>query len=355
MANTRKWSFYNAESKEKFLKTQIKNANSRMTYEITLGNVSDHERFLNKDIFSMNQFELKDTFETLTTNTLSTVSTIRSRIANYIEWAIANHLSENGMVLSWLKSCNDEDLVSVVAMENQYITKAEKDLLIEYARNWQDKAFIMLRWKNIGGIDLSEITGLRYEDLNKNTNEVHLHGLIKKRNKKLKMVEVKSDRLVKLTQEEMDLLERAYTVSVYEMYKGISGKNKEEDKNKMYWIQEPLMDNGYIFRKLQRKSNEPTQNNEIKSQVLTSRLKSLVKGEGYDEGLQKPQIVSKSLSTSGMLNELKELRKVKDILTDDDFRDVVAKFNTEDYNMATLKKLYNFMLKRDMKFIRADN
>jgi len=357
MGNFQRWRMYNSEkyenAKELFLETQFKNENSRQTYRITLGNISEHERFLGKDIFNQSWNEVKETFETLTTNTLATVSTTKSRIAKYIEWAISNNLSESNMVLGLLKNCNDEDLVSITAMENQYITEEEKDRLIDYSRNYQDKAFIMLLFKGVGGVELSEITGLRFSDLNFDTNEIHLHGKVKKRDEKTgKTVEAKGERTIKLTEDEMNMLELAYKTSTFWVYKAKT-RDITKDRN---WVAEPLMENGYIFRKKERSNNVDTYSQEIRAQILTSRLKTLVKDEGYEGiGLQKPQIVVKTLNTSGMLHQLKKLRATKKQITDDDFREIVKQYNSQEYGASTLKKLYNFMVKRGMKFVKIED
>lgn len=358
MGNKQRWEFFHPLIKEKFLKTQIENENSKMTYSTTLGNISEYERFLGIDIFDMNRSQLKDGFETLTTNTLPTVSTTKSRLANYIEWAISpsvnicKNVNNSGMVLGWLKSCDDDDLVSITAMENQYVTEKEKNDIIDYARNFQDKSLVMLLFRNIGGVKLSEITDMKFTDLNFETNEVHLHGVVKARDKVTKkIVDIIGDRFVQLTTDEMNMLKIAYKTSTYDSWKAVSGsKSSKED-----WIGEPLLNNGYIFRKKERKGNDNIYE-PIKAQILTQRLKSLVKGEGYEGvGLQKPQIVAKTLGVSGMLNELKNLRSSKGILTDDDFKDVVVKFNAQEENFQTLRKLYNFMIKRNMKFVRAED
>ena len=125
-----------------------------------------------------------------------------------------------------------------------------------------------------------------------------------------------------------------------------------------------LIRNDYVFRNKERSNKREednkqddfkTRNVEIKSQVLTTRLKSLVRDEGYEGvGIQKPQITVKTLNASGMLNELKILRETKDEITEDDFRDIVMRFNNQEYSSSSLKSLYYFMLKRDMKFIRTE-
>jgi integrase len=354
MGNIRRWEMYNPQVKEKFLDTQIKNKKSRDTYEITLGNISEFERSINKNLYDMNIEEVKSLFETLTTNTLISVSSIKSRLIKYISWAMlpSVNLSQNGLMLSLLMNIEDEDLVSVVAMENQYITAKEKDILVEYCKNFQDKALVMLSFRGVSGVDMSEMTNLKYSDLNFETNEIHLHGLVKRRDKDTKKtVLVQQERTLKLSKEEMNLLELAYKTTTYWNF-----KEHNRDKTKpATWVTDILVDNKYIFRKTQRKTKDDTVNEPIRTQVLMLRLKTLVKGEASDfVGIQKPQVVFKTLLVSGMLNELKMLGKNPNEITDEDYKAVVTKFNSEEYNFASLKKLHKFMVKRNMKFVKTD-
>lgn len=344
--NYQRWVFYNPDVKEMFIEEKIKNFSSKKAYRIILGNISEQERLFDKNFYEMTIDEARETLDMLNKKTISSVASAKSKLIKYVQWALHGDFEGNKELLSWLKTVEDESLTNRTAMENQYIGIEEYWNIIHFAKNPMDASMVILGFNGAGGYNHSDFTTLTNNDLDFMDNTVHLHGKIKTNNKVENLATERNGRTIQLLKPEMDILYSAMGASEY-WVKPINRKGNKKPE----WEKRDLVINNNVFRPMDYGKKESDPEADINSQVLMRRLRVLVGKEGYG----KPQINFKTLGVSGMLYQLKLSDKSVDQITDEDYTQIVVKYNLRELNYGSLKRLYKFMINKEMAITSSDD
>jgi integrase len=294
--------------------------------------IARYEEEINKEIYNMSIPETKSCIDTLTRTTLNASSSLLSKLATYFFWASANHFAKDeqmlAMTLSWLKDQKGEDIVSKVAMSNQYLTKEKIYYQVaKFCQNKQNEALIILLFKGVEGIELCELRNIKKSDINFKTNSIHLTGYLSKTDRMNVY-----NRDILLTDYEMDIINDALDQHNY----------NEEVNSKEVRDPIPLLETDMLFKNIQKNRAKPDYI--VKRSELIKRIREI------SQEVQKP-LTAGNLIMSGQIYELTQLNKEFKDITREDYITILQKYNKR-INISSiinLSSLYKYLLENGIE------
>lgn len=308
---------------------------SKKAYKSMLLQISKYEEEIDTKIYDMGSIEARRCIDTLTRTTLNASASLVSKLVKYIFWANANNCTKDesraSELISWLKSLTAYDIVSKTAMESQYYTKEDLYDIGMMCKNAQDNALLLLLFNSVEGIEMSELRLLKKSDVDFENNLVHVNGYSSRNTK-----EVLQQRDIKLEDYEMQVLKDAINQSTY--YVRNVDNNKKETKDTI-----PLFDTEYVFRDTQKAKGK-----DIYEPISRDKLNTRIREIG--RMLNKP-LNAKNIVVSGEIYELNKLKKEFKDITDEEYENVLRKFNKNLTLCAIsgLKDLYRYLVTNNIK------
>lgn len=185
-------------------KEYIASKGDNKTYIKLLQGFDDFEK-LKDSCVKFKKSDYEEYFLSLNTN-LSVLSQHKTVINGYLEFI------NNVQGVNYLKEID----LGKLYIDIQLITKKEYLEIINGDGNFQDKAVIVLLWNKIKGYLYSEIKTLKYKDLDLENNIINVGG--------------EYSRKVPISQDEMDILVKAYNEKEYFNYQTLK-KNPLKESN----------------------------------------------------------------------------------------------------------------------------
>jgi integrase len=311
---------YNEEIKERFL-SQYDNEQTQKTIRNVFFKTFIVENTLDKDLFEQNLTEIGKAIENTNPQTKNVASSNGRFISNYISWAIENGYRESnlnplrGIDNDWYNKFIDKSMKIHYSYDEFIDLLEDKDML-----NGQDQAFLFLLFEGIIGEKFSQITELKFSDINWIKKTVY----VKERNLNIEV----SDDCIKY-------LEKAYNQNTYYQY---NPNNKD-------FTEKELLPSEYIFKNI--KSPRGTENEPLKINVIYKRIQSLK--EIFDLEYLTPNAIKQS----GMIWETVKQYKKDGVIGYDQLAAVGEKY---DYSTITSAEGYQYFNTYLMKeFISEEN
>lgn len=219
---------YNEEIKNRYLDT-LKNDETKDAYRHGLALASVTESIEGKDLYNFNLSQIADVIKNKQPFRLGLVHTRASVIRQYIDWAIENGYRDNS--LNPLDSVTNDWYNSLVDTKRKMMfTEEEITEIINQTANFQDRATIRLIFEGAWGSALSELSNLRMEDVNNDTNEITLENSKGEK------------RTIKVSDTAIELIHEA---NEQRFYKPDNGEGKTVRHG---YIERELREFGYVFK-----------------------------------------------------------------------------------------------------------
>lgn len=164
---------YNQVEKEEFLNT-IEVEEVKPIYYYLFLRAKGAEMLYQKDLYSFSVEQIEDVMRNVNPATLNSAANTKSRINNYITWAIRNGRRANninpvhGLTREWERKFID-------STAKRHLSDVEMTDLVDSLNNAQDQALVQCIYEGILGQYFSEILSLRYSKINWNNNIVTVY------------------------------------------------------------------------------------------------------------------------------------------------------------------------------------
>jgi integrase len=323
---------YNPEIKEKYLsKFESEETQTQNTIRHILRKAYIMEESRQRDLYDFNIEEVGNVIKNYVNPRNKTVakSTIRF-ISSYISYCCDIGLRENG-INPLDEMTKDEEWVSSLVDMTKKIHYSDDEFLnlVRQLENEQDKAMLTLMFEGIIGQSFSQLTVIKYDDIDWKNNKVY----VEERNES---IEVNKDCI--------EFIELAFKETSYKTYNEKENRYSERD----------LLPSTYLFKNL--KTPRANEGDPVKQNVLYSRL-TQIRNEFHLDYL-----TPNSIKQSGMLKMAAELFDENGKLEYGEFEKIGDKyglskiFSNEYYYYNTtmmkqfissenLKELYNIDIK----------
>ena len=311
--------FYNSEEKEEFLKT-INSEEVRKIYEHLFLKSKGAETLYQKDLYSFTLEQIEDVMRNINPATMNSAANNKSRLNNYMSWAITNGRRTNninpihGLGRDWERKFIDKNT-------KRFLSESELNDIIEGLYNAQDKALIQCIFEGILGQGFSELISMRYSKIDWTNNKV---SVIDKRSNKEREVQV-SDKCLQFIKE-------AYYQVLY--------RSEETDTEK-----ELVEYEDYIFKNVKwRTSKFPR----ITKDGIGKRI-YIVK-----EKYELEEFKAKTIQESGMNKMAADLYKSNGKLDKEEFIKIGEQFNlskirVDGYEYYDIRKMKNQINEKTLK------
>lgn len=305
---------YNEDVKLEYLSTFESEDVRQLIYFLFLKSKSAEE-FYQKDLFSFNLNQIDDVMININPSTLNSVANNKSRINNYIRWAIKNGRRMNN--LNPLQGTGEDWAIKFIdKTTKRHLSTTELYDLTENLYNAQDRALIQCIFEGISGRGMSELLSMNFNNIDWITNEVRVR-------------DSKTDefRTVKVSGRCMELIKSAYTQGFY------LSEDTETTKE--------LVDHmDYIFKNIKWRS---TKNLRVSRGNLVRRLDTIRRKYELDEF----SVVT--ISESGRIAMAAKLLETHGELTKEEFALIGDQFNItktannnyEYYNTTVMRNYIN--------------
>lgn len=314
---------YNHEEKIEFLDSLSEEDVKKIYYYLFLKS-KGAETLYKKDLYAFNLNQIEDVMRNINPSTMNSAANSKSRINNYITWAIRNGRRNNnispihGLSRDWENKFIDKTA-------KRYLTDSEMHDLTESLHNAQDQALIQCIYEGVLGQGFSELLSLRSSKIDWDNNELTVYN-----------TKTEAERTVVVSNRCMRYLENAYKQTVY------LSEDTENEKD--------LIDyQDYILKNVQWKSSKfdkPTMAN------LSKRIFVIKEKYELDE------FTAKTISESGRIKMASDLYEKYGKIDKEEF-DLIGerygltkiKVNNYEYfdiskfkyyiNSSTMKELYD--------------
>lgn len=316
---------FNKETKERFLANNYENENTRKYYESILAKVAEYEAVeYEKDVYNFTLKELKDLLAAMGSRSSSSLSSIKSVITKYIQWAIDEGLTKSNIDLTDLINKQDiDENVNMVAIKNQYlIDETELDFIGSFCVNAQDAVIFRLLYEGVKGTKYEEIVNLRVEDCDFENN-------------KLTLTRDNGDtRIIEVSEKTMDSIKEAIEQKEYYLENGNrilkDGSFDTRTIEFSHYVVKPAVKTG--------RRNKNTDKEKIAAIGINNRVSKIT------EMLDKPFLNPSTIFYSGMLHKLRDIKEQKD-LTKEDYINMCLKYGMKESRWFDLKERFNTFIK----------
>lgn len=219
--------FIDGDRKRDFLKS-IKDGYSSATYVLygkLMLKLDEFEKYKGISSVSMTKKDFLELLTSLNSTSLNVLYTYRSAINSYLLFSSDSSRFKIGVLeLDKITKEELEDCINTRAEERQFITEEEYYDLLEDAEegkfngNYQDKLILVLLWNKIKGLrNYSEILDLKKENIDIFNKKIYL-----------------PDRVVNLTDVEMNIVEKAIKERIY--IKTTANKDRTITRSEMDYV-----------------------------------------------------------------------------------------------------------------------
>lgn len=274
---------YNKDIKDRYLDIIAKNSseNTLVANKRILTRVSILEKRYDKNLYDFSTQEIEQFLIKLNPTSLNSAIQSIVLIDNYIKWALGEHLAKS--------TINPLDIFTTTEFAERVVNKRVKNIftydeiseVIVDSANFQDSALVLSLFFGIMGKQFSEISNLKIQDVDKESNKINLKGADSERT-----ITLEAEAQLEL----LDLLEMAHEQNEYIKNNGVASKIKNPRM--------PLVRNDYVFRPMMRvtKNGDQIETPTTASYfVLRNRIVTL--SEAYDQ----PSFTAVNIRNSGML------------------------------------------------------
>lgn len=278
---------YNEDIKEEFLSKYPEGTANQ--YRYALYRAYETEELLNRDLFTFNLDEIKDALSNANHSTINSLNLTYSAFKYYLTWAAENGYSNSNIIL--IDDIKEEDLRKILNTKKLYITYDELKQMTKEIDNAQDLVCLWLPFEGVGGYKASEMVNLTYNNINWNTNELHLQD------------DKYGQRTVKVSDECLNIIRSAYQEETYTP----NERNPRE-----------LIRNDYVIRNIVSKRTSNI--NGVNEHTIYRRLKKI------QEQFELPFLNIKNIEKSGRLYMAKQLYERDGELTNKQLSEIAEQF-----------------------------
>lgn len=283
---------YNEKTKLEYLATIESEDVKDLSYHLFQKSKSA-EKYFEKDLYSFNLDQIDMVMRNINPATLNSVANNKSRINNYIRWAIKNGRRANNM--NPLQGTGQEWASKFIdKVSKRHLSSTELYDLTESLHNAQDKALIQCIFEGISGHELSELTSLNVDNIDWEKNEVTVYD-----------IKSKEPRTVKLSDRCMNFIDLAYQQQYY------LSEDSELEKELMEY-------QGNVFKNKKWRS---TMNSFVSKGNLTKRISDIKDKYGLD------QFSTVTISESGRIKMAADLFRERGELTKEEFSIIGDHYN----------------------------
>lgn len=286
---------YNEEIKEEYL-SQFDNEQTRKTIRNVFFKTQLVESILDKDIYD---FSLEEIGKAISNTNPITKNVSRSNgrfLSNYISWCIEPPKRYRKNSINPLKGVLPEWYDRFVDATRKIHYSYDEFLgLLESLDNAQDQAFLALIFSGILGERFSELTELKFEDIDWDNKTVY----VKERNQH-----------IPISEDFMKYLEKAYNEKTYYQY---NMKTREI-------VERELLPSNYIFKNV--KSPRATEGSPVGMSVFYNRLHAIKEQNSLD------YLTPVALKQSGQIKMAVDIYNEEGILAYDQMAKIGSHYNT---------------------------
>lgn len=286
------------EMKNDFLST-LKD-DTAVTYRRILKLIQDNEKDLNKGISSFNKEEMKKVLSDFKANNINTLATYNSSLSRYLEFCLNRDFIDHNVS----KEFSMKELNNYISSET-YLSEKRLRRIEDQLANYQDAVVLRLIFEGVSGRGFSELLNLRRQDINYDTNTLHLRNEVK--------ASVFVSRDIVVSDRAIEIINGAINQKKYYKLNGTSSRGVTS-----------LYDTEYVVR------SSTTTKEQIGTKasltVMHHRIKIVEDYFGFE------RLKAKLIQRSGMLNYA--LNTVEDTqnITLDDVRRVAIRFNIRNFD-----------------------
>ena len=294
---------FNSELKERFLADYIDN--TARLYRYVLSKAESMESQLNKDVSLFNATERDMLLYSYSNRSRGTIDSIRTALSKYVAFCIDEGLVDDA--INYFTAIGGSDLdryVDKSAMENKYIGLDDIIDMTKYCINLQDLLPIYLAFSGVLGEAASEIINLKKYNL--------IDGKIKLENRE---IEIESQIYAEI--------KKALDEDTYYLNNGESSSFSDSRKiNKTEWVVRPVGE---------------TKSGKLIYSSLLQRVKRVKQYYGN------PYLTLKNMWFSGMIHDLSQAKDTSGEVTNEDWNEVIHKFNYSGETSQLKHKLKDFI------------
>jgi integrase len=307
--------FYNEVIKNRYLDT-MENEGSRNTISYIFLASKRAEEIKEMDLYNFSKEDIEHVLSNMHMTSYHTARANVNYISNYINFCIKHGYRENNLNPldvtdpKWAGKFVDRNIKIHYSYE-EFIDLLEDPMMM----NAQDQSFLFLIWEGILGERFSELTELRFEDIDRDNKTIYIKG---------------RDKNLSISEECLKYLQKAYNQNTYFTF---NPKTKEINGEK------ELLPSPYIFRNIQSPRSNP--NVPVGMSVLYNRLHSLQSIFSLDK------LTPNAIKQSGMIYQAVQLYEQYGALGYDQFAIIGEKYdfstisnNSYTYFNTTLMKVF---------------
>lgn len=283
--------YYRKEYKDEFVSQLAQTTKVRAA--ALLGKSYEFEMNLNKDLYEFSLTEIEEIFRhSESENARNDYYAIK----DYLEYSIEKGvISENP-----LKNTNPKHFDDLLYENRLRITKDELDGYISKCYNAQDQLLLMLLFEGVDGVDNTEIRNLKRDDINWDTNTLHLR------------CDKNGPRDIEVTDECMKLLDDAIKEKTYYFNNG----EMSEKKGRLY---ENFSETDFVIRSTRKK------NRRVDRAIITTRFLDFKKR--FDQPKLNPTVIYQSgLIYYAVQYSKKTGKNIKEFHHKIDYTEIAKKF-----------------------------
>lgn len=310
---------YNEQLKEAFLKT-YDNEQSRNTIKYLFFKAYPMELILEKDLYNFSKDEIGKVIQNADPMSQSVAYSYGRFIVAYLNWAIENGYRMNninplqGVTNEWYEQFIDKS-------KKVHFTDKEIQEIIDQLVNAQDAVILALLFEGVNGYGASEISNLKYKDVD------FENGILKLYDDK------KGERKIQVSNNTLKLIEKAYHETEYYSRNG-------EIENAKY-AKTPVLKSEYVVKNIKR--GRAIEGRRVEKHGIYRRI------EMISELFNLPYLTPKGIQRSGMIYMAKELYLKNGKLGKEELSQIGEKFDFikihsqgyEYYNTTLMKEFIN--------------
>lgn len=289
---------YENEIKNDFLSTLKED--TAVTYRRILKLVQKNEKELGKGISTFDKEDMKKVLSDFKANNINTLAAYNSSLSRYLEFCVNKDFVNKNVS----KEFSIKELHDYISSET-YLSEKKLRRIEDQLANYQDAVILRLIFEGVSGRGFTELLNLRKQDINYETNTLHLRNEVKP--------SVMVSRDIVVSDRAIELIKGAIDQKKYYKLNGASNRGVTSLYNTDYVIRASTTTKEQVGAK-------------ASLTVMHHRIKIVEDYFGFD------RLKAKLIQRSGMLNYA--LSTVSDVqnITLDDIKRVAIRFNIRNFD-----------------------